>query len=390
MTETINFVEGTCATTAINRASISPLHLQLKDILTELAMSPCYRDGMPFLSEHKIADTYKVSRPTVRDALKELIHDKIMIKVPGKGYYISKTYTQGNSPRKHHLGIVVNSHEFLQDYYHGEIIRGISEVIKCLGYDLLISCINPDFIRDDQRKRNLSYYQKIASQGLVDGFIIIDRSMTSDDFEWICQQGVSVVSIDNPQCHESKNIACMNIDHENSIYMCCSHLISKGHTSIAISLGSDNPNDPNYDYNRQMLSGYKKALQDADIPFDMSLCSFNVNQPSSIGLAVDSFLSLENKPSAFIHANFGIYSLLKCIRERGLRIPGDISVMGYCVPPKPEPDALNITALQISLPELGKQASALLNDLIDHKEGMTRRVNVDGNIQEGNSIKTIT
>jgi LacI family transcriptional regulator len=103
------------------------------------------------------------------------------------------------------------------------------------------------------------------------------------------------------------------------------HLIRKGHTRIGTIMG-----EPHMSGAQDRLKGYRRALATADIPFDPDLVA-DGNWSASAGYdATVKLLSLKRPPTAIFCQNdrmaIGCYEALK---EAGLRIPEDMSVVGY-------------------------------------------------------------
>jgi LacI family transcriptional regulator len=103
------------------------------------------------------------------------------------------------------------------------------------------------------------------------------------------------------------------------------HLIDHGHQRIAIITG-----EPWMEAARDRLKGYRKALAGAHIPYDPALIVEGNWSASSGYEATRRLLSLLQRPTAIFCQNdrmaIGCYEALK---EKGLLIPDDISVIGY-------------------------------------------------------------
>jgi LacI family transcriptional regulator len=103
------------------------------------------------------------------------------------------------------------------------------------------------------------------------------------------------------------------------------HLISFGHHRIATITG-----EPWMAAAQDRLTGYRRALATADIPFDPELVIEGDWSASAGYNATMKLLSLEHRPTAIFCQNdrtaIGCYEALK---EQGLHIPEDMSVIGY-------------------------------------------------------------
>jgi len=103
------------------------------------------------------------------------------------------------------------------------------------------------------------------------------------------------------------------------------HLVEHGHRRIATITG-----EPWMDAAKDRLKGYRKALAAADIPFDPELVIEGDWSASAGFAATTRLLQLADRPTAIFCQNdrtaIGCYEALK---EAGLSIPGDMSVVGY-------------------------------------------------------------
>jgi len=103
------------------------------------------------------------------------------------------------------------------------------------------------------------------------------------------------------------------------------HLIEMGHSRIATITG-----EPWMEAAQDRLKGYRRALATADIPFDPKLVLHGDWSASAGYKATKTLLALPEQPTAIFCQNdrtaIGCYEALK---EAGLSIPGDMSVVGY-------------------------------------------------------------
>ncbi len=103
------------------------------------------------------------------------------------------------------------------------------------------------------------------------------------------------------------------------------HLIEHGHRRIGTILG-----EPWMEAAQDRLEGYRRALATADIPFDPSLVVDGDWSASAGYQGTRKLLALKDRPTAIFcqndHTAIGCYEALK---EAGLRIPEDLSVIGY-------------------------------------------------------------
>lgn len=76
---------------ALDRSSGVPLHLQLRNMLRDQITEGPYRPGEAFPTEREVAERFRVSRTTVREALAELAQDGFLVRRQGKGTFVART-----------------------------------------------------------------------------------------------------------------------------------------------------------------------------------------------------------------------------------------------------------------------------------------------------------
>ena len=145
------------------------------------------------------------------------------------------------------------------------------------------------------------------------------------------------------------------------------HLLGLGHTSIAAIGG---PAD--YLCSRARIDGYRSALDRAGIPFDASLVRHgDFEYLGGFAAAGDLLGRGAGQATAIFAGNdqqaLGVY---EAARQRGLRIPQDLSVVGFDDLPVARWVPPPLTTIRQPLAEMGRVAAEVLGDLID---GVTPR-----------------
>jgi len=85
-----------------------------------------------------------------------------------------------------------------------------------------------------------------------------------------------------------------------------------------------------YTASRQRLEGYRRALVEAGLPFDEDLVRYGNFDEESGRQAMESLLSLEERPTAvFIASDMVAIGALRALREHGLRAPEDMAIVGF-------------------------------------------------------------
>src|SRR5262249_29487975 len=116
----------------------------------------------------------------------------------------------------------------------------------------------------------------------------------------------------------------------------------------------------------ERFSGYQKALQEAGLPFDATFVAYGDGTPVRGLEAMSQLLSLSEPPTAvFCYNDREALGAMRAVRERGLRVPKDVSIVGfddlflssYTDPP--------LTTIQQPKHEMGRRATQILLGLLN-------------------------
>jgi LacI family transcriptional regulator len=187
-----------------------------------------------------------------------------------------------------------------------------------------------------KKQRHINF----LSQGRTDG-IIIYGSLVSDDpiINNLKQSSLPLVLIENDLIGTDVNKIL--IDNEGGAYNATEYLIKLGHKKIAHIAG-----DINRKITTDRLNGYMHAMQANNIKIDPNLIIYpdydefygikkrenaNPNIYYDIGyLKMKHLLSADRKPDAvFFATDILAFGAIEAIKEKGLSIPGDISLIGF-------------------------------------------------------------
>jgi LacI family transcriptional regulator len=148
------------------------------------------------------------------------------------------------------------------------------------------------------------------------------------------------------------------------------HLLSLGHRRIGVITG---PAD--YLCSLARLDGYRSALERAGLGADIPPVKYgDFRHEGGFARAVE-LLSLANRPTAIFAGSdqqaFGVY---QAARQFGLRIPEDLSVVGFDDLPVTRWGSPPLTTVRQPLAEMGGEAARMLGELKDGTPLRTSRV----------------
>lgn len=194
--------------------------------------------------------------------------------------------------------------------YFSVILNNAKIEAESKGYD--ITFIN---------KNIAGSYLEHAKYRNFDGVLAVTAVFQSPELLELVHSGFPLVSIDyNYDSH-----TCILSDNVTGLYEITQYLISMGHRKIAFIHGEDTS------VTRKRLSGYYRALEESNISVPESYVKAAIyHDPKATAKVTKELISMEDRPTAIIFPDDIAYlGGLSEIRKRQLKIPDDISCIGY-------------------------------------------------------------
>jgi DNA-binding LacI/PurR family transcriptional regulator len=164
--------------------------------------------------------------------------------------------------------------------------------------------------------------------------------------------GVAVVEVDRRLASAGDGVV---IDNERGGREATMHLIGLGHKRIGL-LGVDTA----WTTDAGRLKGYRTALKTAGIPFDKRLVASIPVHALDVEARIEALLDTAAPTAIFAANNALAEQAWRVFRRRGLRIPADISLVGFDDVPWMEMVEPPITVVDQPTIELGRSAARLL------------------------------
>ncbi len=334
-------------------------YLKIRDLLVEQFRKQGYQQGTKLPGELALTKELGVSRTTIRQALSMLEEDGIIEKRHGSGtFFIGYTsrYPKTES-KKGTIGLV---NFYCMDYIYPEIVRGIEDTLFEKGYYLIPTNCYLD------HEKEIDAVLRLIDQG-VQGLILEPSRNVQIDENHPMMKLIETRGIPTVSTHwgvSNTNISTVTIDDVHAGYRATRHLIELGHRRIAMVYKED------VQAGNDRFTGFKKAMHEASIHIEKNLvanyCSEDELSNFEQGYLLTRTL-LQDQPTAIFYFNDRTAQQgYGAIREAGLSIPKDISVVGFdnyhtssiLRPP--------LTTFEHPKYNLGKWAAQLLLDEIEH------------------------
>lgn len=332
-----------------------PKYEQLKEQILQWIHSGRYKPNDQLPTEHEIAELSGMSRQTVRQSLGALVQEGWLYRKQGSGTYVS-----GGPERKAAeapaIGVMTT---YISEYIFPQIVRGTESVLREKGYHMLVSSTDNDKTKE---RENL----EMLKSSPVKGLIIEPTKSAMGNPNLDCYLALDQLKIPylmiNERYHEL-DCPCVKVNDEQGGYLAAKHLIDLGHRVIAGFFKTDDLQGV------QRLRGFLRAHHEGKIPVrPEAVVSYSTEEkrtkPYERALAI--LRDEPQRPTAFVVYNDELaVHLLEAVRQAGLRVPDDLSVVSFDDSFLASATETKLTTVAHPKHELGVRAAELLLDMIE-------------------------
>ena len=306
-------------------------HVTLELIAREAGVSPSTVSRI-------VNGTAKVS-PAKRQVVEETIaRFNFQPNLMARSLALGQTYT---------IGVLT---QFIESPFYGESLRGIEDALAGTAYSPLFVSGRWNLKKEEARMRLLQARR-------VDGVIILTGRLTDQQLLKYAQRLPIVVT---GRTLNAPRLVSVDLDNFAGARDATAHLIELGHTRIAFIAGPDDHPDA-----LERLRGYHQALLEAGIAAAPELIVRGDFNESGGVLAMNYLLESGITFSAVFATNDqSAYGVRLALYRRNIRVPEDISLVGYddlpnstyCMPP--------LTTVRQPVYEIGRLAARAVLKLI--------------------------
>lgn len=246
------------------------------------------------------------------------------------------------------IGIVVQD---ISSPFFDETLRGVDDGLKGTGYASVIVSGHWNAEEEIDRIRLL-----LARK--VDGIILLSGRI--DDAAILQFAGHRPI-VSTGRTLDTPSALGFKLDNEQGAHAAVRHLIELGHRRIAFITGPANNNDAD-----ERLQGYQRALREADIGYEAGLVMEGDFHEAGGLLAMNRLFDSQQQFSAVFAANdLSAYGARLCLYRKGIRVPDDISLIGFDDLPGSSYTTPPLTTIRQPLYDMGRIATTSLLGLIN-------------------------
>lgn len=336
------------------------MKLKAKDIAKKLSISP---SAVSFVLNNKPG----VSEETRRKVLKVIEQMGYNTNIFSKSALTHNRNIRFVIYKKH--GLVVSDTPFFSS-----LMEGIDREARSLGYNLIVTYI-------DENKDNLMKILHIIKVTSPDGIMLLATEMTKEDLKPFKKLNIPLLLLDS--YFESENLDTVIINNIKGVYKATCYLAELGHIDIGYLHSSVWIN--NFD---QRMIGFKKAINDKGLKLNKN---FIFCLESTIDGSYKNMLRiLENKPqlptALFADNDIIAFGAIKAMKEFGIRIPQNVSVIGFDDMPFCEMIDPPLTTVMVYKQRMGMIALKRLVERIDETPAETIKIEVGTTLIKRKSV----
>ena len=302
-----------------------------------------------------------VSVATVSKALNDhndigLETKKYIKKVADEMGYLPNSMAKALKTRRtYNIGVLFAEEAYsgLTHDYYAFVLDSFKRTVEEQGYD--ITFVNSSKARSER----ISYLEHCKSRGF-DGIAIVCADFYSQEIMQLVRGNIPVVTLD----HIFNNVSAIMSNNVQGMQDLLTYIYGRGHRRIAYIHGADSA------VTQSRLSAFYRtaAKLGLDIP-DEYVSMAPYRNTTATYKETMRLLALKERPTCILYPDdFAAFGGINAIKERGLRIPEDISVAGYDGIEMGEYYNPKLTTIKQPVEEMAKKTIRLLLDVIGERK----------------------
>ncbi|TLS52898.1 GntR family transcriptional regulator [Paenibacillus antri] len=335
-----------------------PKYLQVKRELLQGLEAGAFAPGERLPSEHELAERFGVSRQTIRQTVGELEREGRIYRVQGKGTFVADRLPPSGEDAVPTIGVVTT---YISDYIFPHIVRGIESTLRDNGFRLVLSSTDND--KGKEREALTAMLSQPLSGLIVEPTKSAEGNPNVDCFLALQNRRLPFVTIN--ESYPELTCPTFKTDDEGGAYLAATHLTDRGHVRVAGFFKTDDRQGVN------RLRGFLKAFGDRGLPVPPEYLVRYVSEDKATKPreAAAALLERADRPTAFVCYNDELaIVLLETIRQAGLRVPDDVSLVGFDDSPLATATEVKLTTIAHPKAQLGSDAANALLRMIGQRD----------------------
>lgn len=327
----------------------------VKESILSKILDGTYQPHQKISSESELMKEFDVSRHTVRLAIGDLVTEGWLYRKQGAGTFCAEWIKSSATKHNKIIAIVAT---YISDYIFPSIIRGAEKYLSENGYQVSL------FSTDNNHLNEKKILEKIITQDFA-GIIFepTKSAIANPNINYylnIESKGIPYIMIH--AYYEELEPWSITVDDEKGGYLQAEHLIKLGHRNIAGFFKTDDLQG------KRRMKGYIKAHRANNVPINPNhlITYSSVNKEKKPAIELKQLLQSIDPPSAIVCYNDELaVLLLEVLQKEKLRVPEDISIVGF--DDAHFSRASRLTTIKHPQSEMGKEAAKMILQLVENR-----------------------
>ncbi|MGY0691442.1 substrate-binding domain-containing protein [Virgibacillus sp. FSP13] len=334
-----------------------------------------YIPNQKISSESELMKEFSVSRHTVRQAIGDLVTTGWLYREQGSGTFCADRSAVSNNQEQSSQKNIAIITTYISDYIFPSIIRGAEARLSDEGYQVSI------FSTNNNQENEQRILEKILTQKF-DGIIVepTKSAYSNPNISYYLNlERLSIPYIMINAFYDELEPINIVMDDEKGGFLQTEHLIKRGHNNIIGCFKTDDTQGT------KRMKGFLKAHRQNKIPINPSnIITYTTEEKNAkpIDELKKILSSKNNSVTGLVCYNDELaMKLLDVLRTMNIRVPDDLSIVGYDDSPLAEISEVKLTSIAHPKSELGEAAANMIIDLIKLKKD-----NKNKDVYNANSI----
>jgi len=277
------------------------------------------------------------------------------------GYVRNDTAVALRTKKTGTIGVVIADN---RNPFYAEVLNGMEVAAKEKNYHIILANTQRDYQKEEEAINLL-----LAKR--VDGLLITPVQDRDDDIKNLIEAKIPFVIVGRD--FENIELDALYNDEVKGGFLATEYLIKNGHKRIALVNGFLYKSPA-----RSRLEGYKKALKKYGIPVDDVLINVgDIDIKDGYKRTKQLFEKGLDFTAIFAYNDMMAFGAMQAIKEKGLRIPEDIGIVGYDDIPFSPLISPPLTTIRLKKQDLGVESIKLLLSRINGNRKKIKKIMLD-------------
>lgn len=320
--------------------------------------------GVSISTVSRVINSSRPVSPAVRKRVQEIIDET--------GYKPNDIARSLVTKKSYLIGVIIND---LAQSYVADIVRGIEEIGKMYGYDILLCCSY--FSTDAQEK-----YLQLLNRKQADGIFMVGYSFDDEITELAKSMKKPCVYFTKQIKDDMKHIA---IDNSDAIYEATKYIFSTGNKKVAFM--SDYAERSTAESDK--INGFERAIEENGLnPKDAKIFLADGRRyKNAYGVGEEILAEVKNLDAIICSSDELAIGVMNYLQDNGLKVPDDISIMGMGNIKECEYVRPSLTTIGEPFYDYGAVGMSMLIKTIKGEADAKSFVELPFTIEKRNSIK---